>query len=167
MPTSHRYVTFLWPYPQIVNASKMPSKKSAATAPCFSEVVKDAEEFLLFFGNVTCQQIESRSVVQTQMVYSKFCPKSFYQMLIVHFVLFLTISVFYALITSKSQLFDDLIHSNITIGFVISNIIGHIYFSLFRLDNFCIIFALLCLIPLNEFIAHFNVQLCHIFDFGR
>ena len=49
----------------------------------------------------------------------------------------------------------------------ISNRIHQICCNLFHIDNFCIIFALLCSTFRNEFNAQVNVKFCLVIDFDR
>ena len=70
-------------------------------------MAKVADDFLLFFGDLTWQQIEKVSIIHADGTF-RIVPKKFYQLLIKHCVFSdVLIPVFYAIMTSKSRLLYD------------------------------------------------------------
>ena len=90
--------------PTTAETFKSALKERAGTiAPYFREMSKVADEFfLLFFGDVTSEQMKTVSVIHADATF-KVVPKKIYQLLIIHCVFSdVLIPVFYALMTSKS-----------------------------------------------------------------
>ena len=59
-------------------------ERAGTIAPCFREMAKVADDFfLLFFGDLTCQQMENVSINHANGTF-KIVPKKFYQLLIKH-----------------------------------------------------------------------------------
>ena len=95
--------------PTTAETFKSALKERAGTiAPYFREMSKVADEFfLLFFGDVTSEQMKTVSVIHADATF-KVVPKKFYQLLIIHCVFSdVLIPVFYALMTSKSRVLYD------------------------------------------------------------
>ena len=95
--------------PTTAETFKSALKERAGTiAPYFREMSKVADEFfLLFFGDVTSEQMKTVSVIHADATF-KVVPKKFYQLLIIHCVFSdILIPVFYALMTSKSRVLYD------------------------------------------------------------
>ena len=95
--------------PTTAETFKSALKERAGTiAPFFREMSKVADEFfLLFFGDVTSEQMKTVSVIHADATF-KVVPKKFYQLLIIHCVFSdVLIPVFYALMTSKSRVLYD------------------------------------------------------------
>ena len=87
--------------------NSLKERAGGTNAPCFREMAKVADDFFLFFRDLTCQQMENVSIIHADGTF-KIVPKKFYQLLIIHCVFSdILIPVLYAVMTSKSRLLYD------------------------------------------------------------
>ena len=108
------------PYPPLLKGSKKPCKRKPVLLHQASGKRLKLETifFLLFFGDVTYQQMKTVSVIYAGGTF-KVVPKKFYQLLKLQCNFSdVLIPVFYALMTSKSQrLYLFLFHTKFSLNF--------------------------------------------------